>query len=168
MRFHVFIKHITPFKIPQSIHNVSVTQIRQIANRKCFAYLKKHEGLIINQNISGDLVSHYLGCLNKSSCLMKDYSNFADLVFNSDRSIVQSLLIEYKINYVDNVLNKNNNRNTIEVFFKNDLNVSQTAKELYLNRNSLINKLDSISKELGFNVESFKFASVLLALMTLK
>ena len=127
-----------------------------------------HEGLIINQNISGDLVSHYLGCLNKSSCLMKDYSNFADLVFNSDRSIVQSLLIKYKINYVDNVLNKNNNRNTIEVFFKNDLNVSQTAKELYLNRNSLINKLDSISKELGFNVESFKFASVLLALMTLK
>lgn len=127
-----------------------------------------HEGLIIDKNISGELISHYLGCLNKTNWSAKDYTNIVDLVLNSETNIINSLLIELKTNYIDHILNKNNNSNIIEVFFKNDLNVSQTAKDLYLNRNSLINKLDSISKELGFNVQSFRFASILLVIMSIK
>lgn len=127
-----------------------------------------HEGLIINPNTKGELIAHYLGCLNKTNWTSKDYTNIVDLVLNSETNIINPLLIELKNNYINQVLNKNNNQNIIEVFFKNDLNVSQTAKDLYLNRNSLINKLESISKELGFNVQSFRFASILLAIMSIK
>lgn len=45
-------------------------------------------------------------------------------------------------------------REIISVMFKNDLNVSQTSKLLYMNRNSLINKLDSIFKETGLNLQN--------------
>ena len=146
----------------------SISDIFQTISYDFEKQLFIHEGLIIDKNISGELISHYLGCLNKTNWSAKDYTNIVDLVLNSETNIINSLLIELKTNYIDHILNKNNNSNIIEVFFKNDLNVSQTAKDLYLNRNSLINKLDSISKELGFNVQSFRFASILLVIMSIK
>lgn len=148
--------------------NQNISDIFQTISYDFEKQLFIHEGLIIDKNIKGELISHYLGCLNKTNWSVKDYTNIVDLVLNSETSIINSLLIELKTNYIDRILNKNNNSNIIEVFFKNDLNVSQTAKDLYLNRNSLINKLDTISKELGFNVQSFRFASILLGIMSLK
>ncbi|MBR2891724.1 MAG: helix-turn-helix domain-containing protein [Bacilli bacterium] len=121
-----------------------------------------HEGLIINKNIKGEIIAHYLGVLIKSKCLIQDYSNLADLVLMGESSIVNSLMKELKEVYFNPILNKNNNKNVLDVYFKNDLNVSKSAKDLYLNRNSLINRLESISKEIGYNIQSFKIACIIL------
>ncbi len=127
-----------------------------------------HVGLILNKQLKGDIVAHYLGVLLKTNCLTKDYSNIADLIFKSDTSISYSLFKELKEKYFMPILSKNNNQNILDVYFQNDLNVSKSAKDLYLNRNSLINRLDSISKELGYDVQSFKIATVLFLVMNLK
>ena len=86
------------------------------------------------------------------------------MVFSKDNKQIMPLLTEMKKYLIDPVLNKNNNRETLNAFFDNDLNVSKTAKVLYLNRNSLINRLDIISKELGMDVQNFKNAALLLLL----
>ena len=56
----------------------------------------------------------------------------------------------------------------IEAYFINDLNISQTAAALYMNRNTLNGKLVSISKHTGLNIQSFKQASAILLLLNYK
>ena len=96
------------------------------------------------------------------------YKEFIELLLSAESNVTYSLMKELKEFYFNPILTKNNTKNELEVFFKNDLNVSKTAKELYLNRNSLINRLDSFSKEVGYNVQSFKFATIMLLIMNLK
>ena len=50
--------------------------------------------------------------------------------------------------------------NTVRTFFKNDLNISTTSRELYIHRNTLIYRLDKIKKEIGLDVRKFQDALV--------
>jgi len=56
-------------------------------------------------------------------------------------------------------------RETIRVFFDNDLNLSTTARQLYLHRNTLTYRLDRIRRETGLDLRSFKDASAFKAIM---
>lgn len=47
---------------------------------------------------------------------------------------------------------------TLEIFFQLDCNVSETAKRLYIHRNTLLYRLDKIKQETGLDVRSFKDA----------
>ncbi len=42
-----------------------------------------------------------------------------------------------------------------EAFFKNNLNISETARNFYLHRNTLIYRLDKIFRETGFDLRNF-------------
>lgn len=50
-------------------------------------------------------------------------------------------------------------------FFEHDLNVSETARHLYMHRNTLLHKLDRIESESGLDVRTFHGAVNLLLLM---
>ena len=61
-------------------------------------------------------------------------------------------------------IKRNLDDETIEIaleFFKNNLNISETAKRCYLHRNTLIYKLDKIQKDTGFNLRNFNEAVAL-------
>lgn len=47
---------------------------------------------------------------------------------------------------------------TLETFFQLDCNVSETAKRLYIHRNTLLYRLDKIKQETGLDVKSFRGA----------
>ncbi|WP_138495336.1 PucR family transcriptional regulator [Paenibacillus pinistramenti] len=47
---------------------------------------------------------------------------------------------------------------TLETFFQLDCNVSETAKRLYIHRNTLLYRMDKIKQETGLDVRSFKDA----------
>ncbi|WP_223070084.1 PucR family transcriptional regulator [Paenibacillus caui] len=47
---------------------------------------------------------------------------------------------------------------TLETFFQLDCNVSETAKRLYIHRNTLLYRMDKIKHETGLDVRSFKDA----------
>lgn len=125
-----------------------------------------HEGFTINKNIPGSLITNYIDCVKHSSLISKAYSNLTDLVFGN--KINPKFLKQLKEYLVDPLLNKNNNREILDVYFKNDLNVLKTSKELYLNRNSLTNRLEIISRDLGLDVQSFKSAALVLIIMNYK
>ncbi len=57
------------------------------------------------------------------------------------------------------------NRKMIQAFFENDLNLSTTARMLYMHRNTMSNKLDRIRQETGLDLRSFKDAAVCQILM---
>ena len=60
---------------------------------------------------------------------------------------------------------------TAESFLENDLNVSETARSLYMHRNTLIYRLDKIEKETGLDIKkfsdavTFKLVAIMLKLL---
>jgi len=44
---------------------------------------------------------------------------------------------------------------TIKVFFDNGLNISETARQLYVHRNTLVYRLEKIEKAIGLDIRSF-------------
>jgi sugar diacid utilization regulator len=58
---------------------------------------------------------------------------------------------------------------TLEYFFTLDCNVSETAKKLYIHRNTLLYRLDKFKNETGFDVRTFNHAVLVrLALLLYK
>ncbi|MFP3154605.1 helix-turn-helix domain-containing protein [Lachnospiraceae bacterium ZAX-1] len=57
---------------------------------------------------------------------------------------------------------------TIHKFFENDLNISETARQLYVHRNTLVYRLERIEKSLGLDIRKFEHAMLFkIALMVL-
>ena len=58
---------------------------------------------------------------------------------------------------------------TIEMFFKKDLNLSDTARQLYIHRNTLVYRLDKLQKSTGLDLRVFEDAITFkIALMVVK
>ena len=58
---------------------------------------------------------------------------------------------------------------TISKFFENSLNVSETARQLYIHRNTLVYRLDKVHKATGLDLRVFEDAITFeIALMVVK
>ena len=44
---------------------------------------------------------------------------------------------------------------TINKFFENNLNISETARQLYVHRNTLVYRLERIQKAIGLDIRTF-------------
>ncbi len=59
--------------------------------------------------------------------------------------------------------------NTINKFFENSLNVSETSRQLYIHRNTLVYRLDKLQKNTGLDIRTFEDAITFkIALMVAK
>jgi len=58
--------------------------------------------------------------------------------------------------------------NTIQKFFDNNLNVSETARQMYVHRNTLVYRLDKIKKITGLDLTRFDDAIILKFAMLIK
>lgn len=80
----------------------------------------------------------------------------------------KSLFVEHVLKRVDHMLDPET-LSTLEQFFALDCNVSETAKKLYIHRNTLLYRLDKFKQETGFDVRSFGDASLVkIALLLYK
>ena len=57
---------------------------------------------------------------------------------------------------------------TIQKFFKHNLNVSETARELFVHRNTLVYRLDKIEKVTGLDLREFDQAVTFKVAMMVK
>ena len=58
---------------------------------------------------------------------------------------------------------------TINKFFENNLNVSETSRQLFIHRNTLVYRLDKLQKSTGLDLRSFEDAITFrIALMVVK
>ncbi|MCL2866347.1 MAG: helix-turn-helix domain-containing protein [Clostridia bacterium] len=58
--------------------------------------------------------------------------------------------------------------NTVDMFFKKDLNLSDTARQLYIHRNTLVYRLDKILRQTGLDLRKFDDAVTYKVLLELK
>lgn len=57
---------------------------------------------------------------------------------------------------------------TIEMFFRKDLNLSDTARQLFIHRNTLVYRLDKVQRQTGLDLRSFEDAVTFKILYELK
>ena len=57
---------------------------------------------------------------------------------------------------------------TIQKFFENNLNISETARQLFVHRNTLVYRLERLEKEIGLDIRKFEDAMTFkIAMMVL-
>lgn len=112
-----------------------------------------HDGIYINSNLTNRDIIEYVNIYDKAKHIMymdiaevalnvkeEDYFKFLDIISRSNFTYIYKDVITIDI---------------IEALLKNNLNVLQTSKLLYLHRNSILNKIDIIYKETGLNIQKF-------------
>ncbi len=57
---------------------------------------------------------------------------------------------------------------TIEMFFRKDLNLSDTARQLYIHRNTLVYRLDKVQRQVGLDLRKFEDAVTFKMLLEMK
>lgn len=83
----------------------------------------------------------------------------------------EKLISGYDIKNLARVFEDGGTMKTVKTFLKNGMNVSLTARILYMHRNTLIYKLNNIKKLTGFDLRDFDMAvtfSILHNLYVLK
>lgn len=102
-----------------------------------------------------------------------------DNIYAYSRLILERLLMELpaevSASYHSMLFNRKNTRlfneemlYTIDMFFKKDLNLSDTARQLYIHRNTLVYRLDKVQRQTGLDLRSFEDAVTFKILMELK
>lgn len=79
----------------------------------------------------------------------------------------EKLISGYDIKRLAKIFEDEGLMQTIEAFFENGLNVSATARKLYMHRNTLIYKLNAIKAATGFDLHDFSQAVTFKILHTL-
>lgn len=128
-----------------------------------------HEGFFFTSLTPGKHIMEYVkAAIERSVLRQKDYTDLADLVLALSGSEAKQLLQMIKTELFSVISDKEDYLEMIKVFFNNNLNVSATAKHLYMHRNTLLYKLDQLSKEWGLKLDQFSHACAINILMHLK
>lgn len=124
-----------------------------------------HEGFYIHQNVKGYYITTYIDQVIKHTDLMHmSYSDLSEAILTFSARQESALLHQLKEIVYTPYFDQTSTRDILEVMFKHDLNVSSTAKYLYMNRNSLMNRIENIAKETGLNLQKFKHACAIYLL----
>ncbi len=98
----------------------------------------------VNHDKKENFSQKLLGCLNGDQ-----------KVELADKFLTQNIISVFK----DEEL-----KSSIDAFFKNNLNISETSRNSFMHRNTLLYRLDKIHKITGLNIRNFDDAVTLLLL----
>lgn len=84
----------------------------------------------------------------------------SDISYDKAKKFIDKMLINFDVFNDDELIQ------TLNVFFKNSLNLSETSRELYIHRNTLVYRLDKIYRMTGLDPKKFDDA-VLLKTITI-
>lgn len=96
----------------------------------------------------------YLEYSIKNPRIYTDYATLITDIIKVDFNKLSSI----KPAILNNIYGDTHLINLIHTFLNNNLNVTQTAKELYMHRNTINNKLDFIKNESSLNIQDFNEA----------
>ena len=110
-------------------------------------------------------------CYNETLYRLKlaNKYNIKDIIFDDKKLILEGLIDSISEEMKDKISNDVNSKisqldnemiRTIEVFFECGLNLSDSAKALYIHRNTLIYRLDKIQKVTSYDIREFNNAMI--------
>lgn len=100
----------------------------------------------------------------KGIYIYEDYA-FSEILWGIDIEKVNNFIKKSNIDF--EIFKDEELIQTLNAFFRNSLNLSETARELYIHRNTLVYRLDKIFKMTGLDAKNFDDAILLKTIMTL-
>lgn len=105
-------------------------------------------------------------CAMKMGLLAGDKNNVFTFKEYLLMQIIEKIDKEHLITYIDTLVPKNREKffsnyelvNTAQEFLNNDLNLSETSRNAFLHKNTLLYRLDKIEKLTGLNIKRFSDA----------
>ncbi|MDD3123823.1 MAG: helix-turn-helix domain-containing protein, partial [Candidatus Izemoplasmatales bacterium] len=85
------------------------------------------------------------------------YYGVSDLILEIVKEDIKELS-KYRSVLLNNISEDPQIEKLILSLFDNNLNITKTAKDVYMHRNTINNKLEYITKETGLNIQEFKDA----------
>ena len=116
------------------------------------------------ETISDEHNSIYEELLNIPPIRLIDFNEPLSQLTKSQR---EKLISGYDLKNLAKVFEDEGMMKTAEAFFNNGMNVSRTARKLYMHRNTLIYKLNAIIKLTGLDLRDFNMAVTFKILHTL-
>lgn len=141
------------------IHNVFLTISDDLGYE-----INVHDGIYINNNLTCKDIIDYIEIYIKSNKYLN--MDIADLVICSKGNDYFKLLDIISRSNFTYIYKDPQTIDIIEALFKNNLNVLQTSRVIYLHRNSILNKIDIIYKETGLNIQKFTNAYLMKQIIT--
>ena len=90
------------------------------------------------------------------------------LIYQLPMSLCDMFIKEVFGDHVPEILEDEEAMSTIGKFFENNLNISETARQLYVHRNTLVYRLERIEKSIGLDIRRFDDAMTFrIAMMVL-
>lgn len=80
------------------------------------------------------------------------------LIYQLPMSLCDMFIKEVFGEKVPDILEDEEAMSTINKFFENNLNISETARQLYVHRNTLVYRLERIEKAIGLDIRTFEDA----------
>ena len=77
------------------------------------------------------------------------------LIYQLPMSLCNMFIKEVFGEKIPDILDDEEAMSTINKFFENNLNISETARRLYVHRNTLVYRLEKIQKKTGLDVRVF-------------
>ena len=77
------------------------------------------------------------------------------LIYQLPMTLCEMFIKEVFGNELPEVLEDEEAMSTISKFFENNLNISETARQLYVHRNTLVYRLERIEKSVGLDIRKF-------------
>ena len=148
-------------KYDVDIHNLFVT----ISDDLGYEILV-HDGIYLNQNSTKNDIFDYVNIYIKSYKTIS--MDIADLVIAAKKEDYFKLLEIISRSNFTYIYKDTQTIDIIEALLKNNLNVLQTSKVLYLHRNSILNKIETIYKETGLNIQKFTNAFLIKQIISKK
>jgi DNA-binding PucR family transcriptional regulator len=94
-----------------------------------------------------------------------NFTDVADVILKVNGLGDHNTMQFFKKLILKNIIEDSVIQQIVNTYFECNLNTSQAAKELYMHRNTLINKLDQIKKTTNLDLQNFKQASTLYLLL---
>ena len=90
------------------------------------------------------------------------------LIYQLPMSLCDMFIKEVFGEQLPDILEDEESMSTIAKFFENNLNISETARQLYVHRNTLVYRLERIEKAIGLDIRKFEDAMTFrIAIMVL-
>ncbi len=139
---------------------LSIEEIANILNTDLYLKLTIFESDHYNHltDLKEDLKKVAIKLDNNPFSYDNFYYNYIDLVYDE---IKKPLSEAIKKRILKSYYNDQEMYKVLETFFNNNSNTSTAAKELYMHRNTLIQKIDKFHEVTGYNPKNFKEAVII-------
>ena len=77
------------------------------------------------------------------------------LIYQLPMSLCEMFVKEVFGDEIPDILDDEEAMSTINKFFENNLNISETARQLYVHRNTLVYRLERIETAIGLDIRTF-------------